>query len=90
MFSPAGVDYSTKLADMNENKDWNAEKDIREFPTNAFGQISFVNEGLGGHKPAKVRRQIIDIQIFLLINDEINLTARRSYCVRYLYITFTV
>ena len=34
---------------------WDPEKDIRNFPTNGFGKIEFINEGLGGRKPAKVR-----------------------------------
>ncbi len=38
-----------------ENKgDWKAERDIRSFPTNAFGKLEFLKEGLGGKKPSKV------------------------------------
>ncbi len=38
-----------------ENKgEWNPERDIRSFPTNAFGKIDFIKEGLGGKKPSKV------------------------------------
>ncbi|CAH1785123.1 unnamed protein product [Owenia fusiformis] len=32
------------------------EDDIAEFPTNAFGQIDFIHEDLGGRKPAKFIR----------------------------------
>ncbi len=53
----AGVE-STKLhlamISEEDKSDWKPERDIRTFPTNAFGKIEFVKEGLGGRKPAKV------------------------------------
>jgi hypothetical protein len=36
------------------NDVWNAKEDLREFPTNAFGKVDFIHEGLGGRKPSKV------------------------------------
>ena len=33
---------------------WKPERDIRSFPTNAFGKLEFLKEGLGGKKPSKV------------------------------------
>ncbi len=41
------------LATGKATEDW-SPKDIREFPTNAFGKIDFIYESLGGRKPAKV------------------------------------
>ncbi len=32
---------------------WNEKRSIQEFPTNAFGQIEFVNEDEGSLKPSK-------------------------------------
>ena len=55
MFS-TGVDVIAN--DLNtgtaSSEEWKADADIRKFPTNAFGKIEFVNEGLGGRKPSKV------------------------------------
>lgn len=36
---------------------WSKSKDIKEFPSNAFGKIEFVNEGLGFLKAAKVQTE---------------------------------
>ena len=37
----------------NLKREWK-DTDLRKSPTNAFGQIEFLNEALGGRTPAKV------------------------------------
>ncbi len=37
-----------------DTTDWKPEKDIAKLPTNSYGKIEFVDEGLGGRKPSKV------------------------------------
>ena len=52
-----GVESAKKqLAIITEETggEWNAERDIRSFPSNAFGKVEFLKEGLGGKKPSKV------------------------------------
>ena len=45
-----------KLSMISEetSEGWKPERDIRSFPTNAFGKVEFLKEGLGGKKPSKV------------------------------------
>ena len=52
-----GVETTKKALSMISEEasgEWKAERDIRSFPSNAFGKVDFVKEGLGGKKPSKV------------------------------------
>ena len=52
-----GVETTKKALSMISEEasgEWQAERDIRSFPSNAFGKVDFVKEGLGGKKPSKV------------------------------------
>ena len=53
-FSPGIEAIANDLNTGDKVEPWNPKTDIRKFTTNAFGKIDFVNEGLGGRKPAKV------------------------------------
>ncbi|ELT87598.1 hypothetical protein CAPTEDRAFT_226576 [Capitella teleta] len=55
------------LGSVSKGDVWNAEEDIREFPTDAFGKIDFVYEGLGGRKPSKFVRLSNDTPIDLVV-----------------------
>ena len=55
IFDNAGLD--TAFNDLTSGKPsdvWSDEECIREFPSDAFGKLDFVREGLGGRKPVKV------------------------------------
>ena len=39
--------------DKKEHDEWNEETAIQEFPTNAIGEIHFINEDEGSIKPSK-------------------------------------
>ena len=55
--APSSSSLVPEATPTDTNKDtgtkWMEDKDIQEFPTNAFGQIEFVNEDEGSLKPSK-------------------------------------
>lgn len=38
---------------VRQTNEWTEETAVQEFPTNAFGEINFINEDEGSIKPAK-------------------------------------